>query len=54
MGNESQHSWATASVSSMGALKYIAHLLPFFHPLLFIINVCNKGVMLVLVVIDME
>ena len=57
MGNEPQqpqHSWATASVLSMGALKYTAHLLPLLRPLLFIINACNKCVTLVLVVIDME
>ena len=54
MGNESQHSWAMASVSSMGDLKYTAHLLPLFRLLLFIINACNKCVTLVLAVIDME
>ena len=54
MGNESQHLWARAGVSSMGALKYTAHLLPLLHSLLFIINAHNKCVTLVQVVIDME
>jgi len=43
-----------ASVSSVGALKYIAHMLSLLRPLLFIINARNKCVTLVLVVIDME
>ena len=54
MGNESQHSWVTVSVPSMGALKYTTHLLPLFRLLLFIINARNKCVMLVLAIIDME
>ena len=54
MGNESQHLWAMASVSSMGALKYTTHLLPLLRLLLFIINPRNKCVMLVRIVIDME
>ena len=54
MGNESQYLWATAGVSSMGALKYTAHLLSLLYSLLFIINARNKCVTLVQVVIDME
>ena len=54
MDNESRHLWATASMSSMGALKYIAHLLLLLRLLHFIINVRNKCVTLVQVVIDME
>ena len=52
MGNESQHLWATASVSSMVALKYIAHLLSLLRPLRFVINVCNKCVTLTVIVIN--
>ena len=54
MDNESQHLWAIASMSSMGALKHIAHLLPLLHPLHFIINACYKCVTLVWVIIYME
>ena len=54
MDNESWHLWATASMSSMGTLKYTAHLLPLLHLLRFIINACNKCVTLIRVVIDME
>ena len=54
MDNEFWHLWATASVSWMGALKCTTHLLPLLYPLVFIINACNKCVMLVWVVIGME
>ena len=52
MDNESQPLRATTSMLSMGALKCIAHLLLLLHLLRFVINACNKCVMLPLVVIN--
>ena len=52
MDNESQPLRATTSMLSMGALKSIAHLLLLLHLLRFVINACNKCVMLPLVVIN--
>ena len=54
MDNEFWHLWAMASVSWMGSLKYIAHLLPLLCLLLFFINACNKCVTLIWIVIDTE
>ena len=42
-----KHLWATGSVSWMGALRYIAHLLPLLRLLRFIINARNRSVTLV-------
>ena len=42
-----KHLWATGSVSWMGALRYIAHLLPLLRLLRFIINARNRCVTLV-------
>ena len=53
MDNEFWHLWATASMSWMGALNYTTHLLSLLRPLFFIINACNKCIMLVWIVIDM-
>ena len=52
MDNESQPLRATTSMLSMGALKCIAQLLLLLHLLRFVINACNKCVMLPLVVIN--
>ena len=54
MGNESQHLWATVSVSLMRALKYTTHLLLLLCLLLFIINARNKCATLIWVIINME
>ena len=54
MGNESQHLWATVSVSLMRALKYTTHLLLLLCLLLFIINARNKCAKLIWVIINME
>ena len=52
MDNECLYLCLIASTLLMGALKCITHLLPLLRLLHFIINVCNKCVMLALIIIN--
>ena len=52
MDNKFLHLCSTASTLSLEALRCATHLLPLLHPLHFIINACNKCVMLALIVIN--
>ena len=52
MDNECLYLCPMASMLSMGALKCTVNWLSLLHPLLFIINVCDKCVMLALIVIN--